>query len=127
MIASPMLSNGDFNFLGTLTGKNGNHVDNVNVIAWDCDDKSEIKPLIKRLLSEAKDKEQTDNLKENVVALKEYLQEINAGTYEHDLPKGLESVLIEQVRCSYGPKAVEELRDGAERFMYLSGVDVRTL
>lgn len=119
MLASPMLSNGSFKFLGTMTGRGENCVNNIAVIAWDCDDKSEIKPLIKKLLSEAKDKEQTDIVKANICSLKSYLEEINTGTCEHDLPKGLQSVIIEQVRCSFGTKAVEELKDGAERFMYL--------
>lgn len=127
MLASPQLSNGAFNFLGTMTGRSDKNVDNVNVIAWDCDNKFEIKPLIEKLLREAKNQEQTDTLKANIVALNSYLNEINAGTYEHDMPKGLKEAIIDQVRCSFGSTYTQDLTDGNERFMYLSSVDSSTV
>jgi hypothetical protein len=122
MIASPMLSNGSFAFLGTMTGHGKNCVNNVNVIAWNCDDKYGIKPLIEKLLKEAQKQTLAD-----VPLLTDCLNSIRERTFHHDISKGLLFAVLEQVRCSYGPKFVEELKDGSDRFILLSSVDTRTL
>lgn len=127
MIASPKLSAGDFYPLGSVIGtlENGGR-NNIEVVAWNCSDKTGFKPLMETLLAKAEEdlKEQTDNavLKNNIKCLNFYLRLMAT---EHEPEKGLKSWVINKIRHDIGAEFVAELTD--ESFMYLSSVDPLTV
>ena len=126
MIANQTLSNGAFNWLGDLYGSdNRGNKETIHVIAWGCKNKDEIAPLIEKTLKEAENMEQTPELITNVEHLHEYLDEINCRVFEHDVPLKLQEATINQIRQTYGNTIANELK--TEHFMYLSGVDPRTV
>ena len=126
MIASPVLSNGAFNWLGDLSGSDAKgNKETIHVIAWNCDSKDEIAQLIEETIQEAEKKEQTPQLLENVSRLHEYLDEIRCDVFEHKVPFLLMSAAIQQIRDTYGNEIANQL--SSEKFMYLSGVDIRTV
>ena len=126
MVASPRLSNGAFNWLGDLSGSDAKgNKETIHVIAWNCEDKDGIAPLIEKTIQEAEQKEQTPQLLDNVARLHEYLDEINCGVFEHKVPFLLMAAAVQQIRDTYGNTIANEL--SSEKFMYLSSVDIRTV
>jgi len=126
MVASPRLSNGAFNWLGDLSGSDAKgNKETIHVIAWNCENKDGIAPLIEKTLKEAENMEQTPELITNVEHLHEYLDEINCRVFEHDVPLLLMAAAVQQIRDTYGNEIANELC--SEKFMYLSGVDIRTV
>ena len=126
MIASPKLSAGDFYPLGSVIGtlKNGGR-NNIEVIAWNCSDKTGFKPLMETLLKKAEadpEKNEKALLKNNIESLKWYLRLMAT---EHEPEKGLKSWVINKICHDMGAEFIAELTD--KSFMYLSSVDPLTV
>lgn len=126
MVASPALSNGTFNWLGDLSGSDDkDNRETIHVIAWHCENKDEIAPLIEKTLKEAESMEQTVELLTNVEHLREYLDEINCGVFEHKAPVLLLAAAVQKIGKTYGNEIANKLT--SDKFMYLSSVDIRTV
>lgn len=128
MIASPRICNQEsFIPLGSLTGMLENGSRNyIDVITWNCEDKTGIKPLIEDTLEKTKQALEKNPdvgvLKHNIEALKNYLRLMPT---EHDLDPELRKFVINKISNDMGYEFAQDLTD--DSFMFLSSVDASTL
>lgn len=129
IIACPELSD-EFKFLGDLTGRNGNDVEDVDVYACGTENADSIASFMESLINkwEAENEKKDEEMSKNIEWHKKFLEAVKNDVYQHQMPKNLKLGIIEQVRRSFSEswKYIPKLNED-ERYLYLSTVDVRTI
>jgi hypothetical protein len=114
VVACPKFAEGSFMPMPAMRAesKDGSRVENISVVCVNCATKAEIVPFFTNLLKKFQEMEETDVVRNNIKFLEATLNQVAAGTFEHDVPQGL----IKAISDAAG------MRLGKEQMLYLSGV-----
>ena len=130
LIASPKLSNGPFFPYSPIYGKRNNgSSDTIHVIAWNCESKEEMKPLMEKLIAECEQQlqnselplseEQIVNLNRNIEAMNLYIQLMKT---EKPMPENLKEHILNKIRREIGNEYAKDLTN--DKFMCLSSAEI---
>jgi hypothetical protein len=114
VVACPEFAAGSFMTMPSMRAesRDGSKVENISVVCVNCTTKAEIVPFFTNLLKKFQEAEKTDVVRNNIKFLEATLNQVAAGTFEHEPPKGL----VEAISNASG------MRLGKEQMLYLSGV-----
>jgi len=115
LVALPECCGGsEFVILPSFTAQSadGSYVDKVDVVALNCETKGEIEPYLEKMLETLRELPSSDVVLHNTMVVKNWLKQIKAGCYEHDVPVGLLKALRKVLGKMVQPSML----------VYLSGV-----
>lgn len=91
LIPAPKYAGNDFRWIDTLRGETANgNTEKVHVIAFNVKEKGDIKPMLERELQRLQQLDTPEeNDMQNIAFIKQTLQEMESGMYEHKAPDAL--------------------------------------
>jgi hypothetical protein len=114
VVACPQFAEGSFMPMPEMraVSKDGSRVENISVVCVNCATKAEIVPFFENLLKKFQEMEETEIIKNNISFLEATLDQVAAGTFEHDVPQGL----VKAISDAAGERLTRD------QMLYLSGV-----
>ena len=103
-------------------------MDTIHVIAWNCENKEEMKPLMEKLISEYEQQlhnepslseEQIIILNRNIEMMNWYIQLMST---EKTMPENLKEYILNKIRREIGNEYAKDLTD--DKFMCLSSIEI---
>jgi hypothetical protein len=114
VVACPQFAEGSFMTMPSMRAesRDGRQEEHISVVCVNCATKAEIVPFFTNLLKKFQEMEETDVVRNNIKFLEATLNQVAAGTFEHEPPKGV----VKAISDAAG------MRMTRDQMLYLSGV-----